>query len=160
MLCRADVLEGRIDEGLQSQLQIMDIHVELQKVPVELGLVEVQQIIGLALDVIHNVVEVLDHLVQPIKVGVLSQRGELMNGGEHADQLLAALGEEVKLVEDLGLIEVKGCSPWLSLQEHHVWVFPPRNWAQQVMQQTNCIRQAKGSIVHHGCTCQGSSQRL
>ena len=101
MLCGADLLKGNVDEGLQGQLQIMDVDVELQKVPVKLSFVEVQQIIRLPLDVIHNVVEVLDHLVQPIQVGVLGQRGELVDGVKHADQLLAPLGEEVKLVEDL-----------------------------------------------------------
>ena len=101
MLSGADLIEGGVDEGLQSQLQIMDVHIELKEVSIKLGLVEVQQVIGLALDVIHNIVEVLDHLVQAIQVGVLSQRRELVDSGEHADQLLAALSEEVKLVENL-----------------------------------------------------------
>jgi len=101
MLCGADLLKGDVDEGLQGQLQIVDVDVELKKVPVKLSSVEVQQIIWLPLDVVHNVVEVLDHLVKPIQVGVLGQRGELVDGVKHADQLLAPLGEEVKLVEDL-----------------------------------------------------------
>lgn len=101
MLSGADLIEGGVDEGLQGQLQIVDVHIELKEVSIKLGLVEVQQVIGLALDVIHDIVEVLDHLVQAIQVGVLSQRRELMDSGEHADQLLAALSEEVKLVENL-----------------------------------------------------------
>ena len=44
----------------------MNVDVELQEVAIKLGLVKVQQIIWLALDVIHNVVEVLDHLIQPV----------------------------------------------------------------------------------------------
>jgi len=101
MLCGADLLKGNVDEGLQGQLQIMNVDVELKKVPVILSSIEVQQIIRLPLDVIHNVVEVFYHLVQPIQVGVLGQRGELVDGIKHADQLLAPLSEEVKLVEDL-----------------------------------------------------------
>lgn len=117
MLCGADLLKGNIDEGLQGQLQIVDVDIELKKVPVKLSSIEVQQIIWLPLDVIHNVVEVLDHLVQPIQVGVLGQRGELVDGIKHADQLLASLGEEIKLVEDLRLIKVKRAGSRLTLQE-------------------------------------------
>lgn len=101
MLSRANLFKGNIDEGLQRKLQVMDVDIELKKVPVKLCSVEVQQIIRLALYVIHNIVEVLDHLIKPIQVGVLSQRGELVDGVKHADQLLASLGEEVKFVEDL-----------------------------------------------------------
>ena len=119
MLSGADLLKGGIDEGLQSKLQVMDVDIELKEVPVKLGSVEIQQVIGLALDVIHNVVEVLDHLVQPIQVSVLGQRRELVDGVEHADQLLAALGEEIKLVEDLGLIKVKWTGSRLTLCVEH-----------------------------------------
>ena len=50
-------------------------------------------------------------------MGVLGQRGELMDGTEHADQLLAPLGEQIKLVEDLGLIKVKRACSGLTLPQ-------------------------------------------
>lgn len=115
MLSRADLLKRHIDESLQCELQIVDVNIELQEVSVKLGSVEVQQIIRLPLDIIHNVIEIFDHLVQPIQVGVLGQRGELMDGVKHADQLLAALSEKIKFVEDLGLIKVKGAGSGLTL---------------------------------------------
>lgn len=117
MLCRADLLEGCIDETLQCQLQVMYVDIELQEVPIKLSPVKVQEIIWLALDVIHNVVEVLDHLIQPIQVGVLGQGRELVDGAKHTDQLLAALSEKIKLVEDLGLIKIKRTCSWLTLQQ-------------------------------------------
>lgn len=116
MLRGADLLERCVNEALQCQLQVMYIDIELKEVAVELSPVVVQEIIRLALDVIHNVVEVLDHLIQPIQVGVLSQDRELVDGAKHADKLLAPLGEEIKLVEDLGLIKVKRTCSWLTLQ--------------------------------------------
>lgn len=115
MLRRANLLEGCIDETLQGQLQVMYVDIELQEVPIKLSPVKIQEIIWLALDVIHDVVEVLDHLIQPIQVGVLGQGRELVDGAKHADQLLASLGEEIKLVEDLGLIKVKRTCSWLTL---------------------------------------------
>ena len=117
MLCRANLLEGCIDETLQCQLQVMYVDIELQEVPIKLSPVKVQEIIWLALDVIHNVVEVLDHLIQPIQVGVLGQGRELVDGAKHTDQLLAALSEKIKLVEDLGLIKIKRTCSWLTLQQ-------------------------------------------
>lgn len=116
MLRGADLLERCVNEALQCQLQVMYIDIELKEVAVELSPVVVQEIIRLALDVVHNVVEVLDHLIQPIQVGVLSQDRELVDGAKHADKLLAPLGEEIKLVEDLGLIKVKRTCSWLTLQ--------------------------------------------
>lgn len=116
MLCGVDLLEGCIDEALQCQLQVMYIDIKLKEVAVKLSPVVVQEIVWLALDVIHNVIEVLDHLIQPIQVGVLSQDRELVDGAKHADKFLAPLGEEIKLVEDLGLIKVKGTCSWLTLQ--------------------------------------------
>lgn len=116
MLRRVNLLEGCIDEPLQCQLQVMYVDIELQEVSIKLSPVKVQEIIWLALDVIHNVVEVLDHLIQPIQVGVLGQRRELVDGAKHADQLLASLGEEIKFVKDLRLIEVKRTCSWLTLQ--------------------------------------------
>ena len=115
MLRRANLLEGCIDETLQGQLQVMYVDIELQEVPIKLSPVKIQEIIWLALDVINDVVEVLDHLIQPIQVGVLGQGRELVDGAKHADQLLASLGEEIKLVEDLGLIKFKRTCSWLTL---------------------------------------------
>lgn len=120
MLCRANLLEGGVDEALQCQLQIVYVDIELQEVPIKLGLVEVQKIIWLALDVIHNVVEVLDHLIQAIQMGVLGQGRELMNRAKHRDQLLAPLGEKIKLVKDLGFIKVKRTCSWLTLQTNEL----------------------------------------
>ena len=117
MLCGANLLEGRIDKSLQSQLQVMYVDIEFQEVPVKLSPVKVQEIIGLALDVIHNVIEVLDHLIQPIQVSVLGQGRELVDGAKHTDQLLASLGEKIKLVEDLGLIKVERTCSWLALPQ-------------------------------------------
>ena len=95
----------------------MDVDVKLQDVPVVLVLVEVQQVIGLPLDVIHNVGEVLDHLVQPIDVGVLGQGAELVDGREHVEQLLAALDEKVKLAKNAALVKGEDAAvPLLALQ--------------------------------------------
>eukprot|EP00951_Prasinocladus_malaysianus_P027986 scaffold253275_cov43-Prasinocladus_malaysianus.AAC.5 len=102
-----DVLKGRVDEALQRHLEVVDVDVELEDVAVKLVSPKVEQVVGLALDVVHDVVERLDHLVQAVDVRVLRQAGELMDGGEHVDELPAPLGEEVELAEDRLLVKVK-----------------------------------------------------
>ena len=46
---------------LQSELEVVDVHVELQEVPVKLRGLEVEQIVGAVADVLHN----------PLKAGQL-----------------------------------------------------------------------------------------
>lgn len=69
----------------------MYVDIKLQVVPIKLRLIVVQQVIWFSLHIIHNVVEALDHQVQPINVGMMCKSGELMYGGEHGGQLVKSL---------------------------------------------------------------------
>lgn len=97
MVSGCDVVEGVVDKALQLDLKIMDVHIELQEITIKLVLEEIQQVIGLALHIINDVIQILDHLLKPLDVGVLLQRAELVDGGEHVNQLVQPLGEQVKL---------------------------------------------------------------
>mmetsp|Transcript_9079 Transcript_9079/g.24441 ORF Transcript_9079/g.24441 Transcript_9079/m.24441 type:complete len:205 (-) Transcript_9079:1100-1714(-) len=102
-----DMLKAAVHKALELVLQLMDVDVELQEVTVKLVAEEVQQIILLALDCVDDLLQVLDHLIQPIDVGVLLEGAELVDGGEHVNELVEALGEQVCLEEDGLLVKVK-----------------------------------------------------
>lgn len=103
---------------LQLKFQVVDVDVELEEVTIELVARKVQQVVGLALDVVDDVVQALDHLLQPLNVRVLLQSGELVNCREHVDELVQALGEEIKLEEDGGLVKVERLG--LGLAQHRL----------------------------------------
>ena len=69
--------------------------------------VEVQQVIGLPLHIVDDLVQVLDHLLKALNVSVLLQRRKLVDSGEHLNQLVQALGKQVELHEDALFIEME-----------------------------------------------------
>lgn len=79
----SDVLERRVDEALEGNLKVMDVDVELQEIPVKLILGEVHQVVWLALDIVHNVVEIFCHLLQPLDMRVLCQQRKRVNRAKH-----------------------------------------------------------------------------
>jgi hypothetical protein len=56
-----------VNTHLKLDLQIMDVDVEFKVVPVKVVACVVQQIIGLALHIIYNLIEGLDHTLKPYK---------------------------------------------------------------------------------------------
>mmetsp|Transcript_17790 Transcript_17790/g.60027 ORF Transcript_17790/g.60027 Transcript_17790/m.60027 type:complete len:645 (-) Transcript_17790:418-2352(-) len=101
-----DVLKRLVDKMLQQRLQVRDLDVELDVVPVELVVVVVEQVVPLLPEVAHDGVEVVDELLHALEL-VVRERLELVDGGEHVDELDDAAAEEVELAEDLHLVEIK-----------------------------------------------------
>ena len=90
LLGRADVLERRVDEALQLRLQVVDLDLEVHEVAVELRVGEVQQVVRLALHVVGNLRETLDHRLEALDVRVLRQRRELTHCGGARGQRVSA----------------------------------------------------------------------
>lgn len=92
---------------LHCDLQVIHIHIEFQEIAVKSVVGKVKEIIWPPLDIIHNLLNTLDHATQTLNMGVLCQAAELVNGAEQLLQLAASTGKQLILPKNLGLIKGK-----------------------------------------------------
>ena len=107
------LVKGDVDEVLELRLQLMDVHVELQQIPIELVPGVLQQIVGQPLKVLGDLREPPDDALQAVDVLMLRKGGKLLDGREKVYELGDSLAEEVELSEDLPVVEVELLSPGL-----------------------------------------------
>ena len=84
---------------LQRGLQLVDVGIELEVVPIKLIHVEVEELVGFALEVGDDAEKVAHEAVHALEV-VLGEHGELLHRREHVDELLHAPAVQVELAED------------------------------------------------------------
>jgi hypothetical protein len=94
--------EVLINEVLELCVQSGDLHVELDVVFVELGLLELKEGVALGTEVGHLHFELVDQLINTFKVMLLKSL-ELLLGLEDLNQLEDSSLEDIELPEDLGL---------------------------------------------------------
>ena len=81
--------------------------VELEVIAIERVLREVQEVVRLALELLDDQEELLDHVAHAVDVRVRRQRRELHDRAVQVEELVAALDEELKLDEDPLVVEIK-----------------------------------------------------